>query len=266
MFNKKINLQQLDRIILKEDDVKTIDETLRKYIDNDEQLKEKVREIPLKVSLKGLYVLEQEVKDNQLEKLDSLLERAKMSKSELEKHVNSMYYYELDKNMKISQLSKDGEIQFTIVFDENLSVVSLQTYHRLYSGESVKEHVIKLAKTNLAQILWFIQYSQLMVHLNEESSIIKRQAHIKGYQPKKPTKKEREREARKRVSVSKPKVDYDYTEAQREGETRSYNRIAESWRVDGHWRTYKKSGKRVFVKGHKKGIKGAETKGRDFTI
>lgn len=266
MFNKKINLQQLDRIILKENDVKTIDETLRKYIDNNEQLKDKVREVPLKVSLKGLYILEQKIEDGQLEKYSSLLEKAKMDKKELMNHIDNMYYYELDKTMKISQLSKDGEIQFTVVFDENLNVVSFQAYHRLYSGQSAREHVINLAKTNLAQILWFIQYSQLMTHLNEESSIIKRQTYIKGYQPKKLTKKEREREARKRVSVSKPKMDYDYNEAKREGAKRSYERLTESWKVDGHWRTYKKSGKRVFVKGHKKGNLEAETKGRDFTI
>ena len=266
MFKKKINLQQLDRIILNGDDIKIIDDTLKKYIDNNEQLKHKVREMPIKVSLKGLYVLESKDENIQFDKFNALLGKAKINNSEFKKHVNSMYYYELSKTMKISQLTENGDVQFTIVFDENVNVISFQTYHYLYSGKSVRELVIQLAKTILAQITWFIQYSQLMSYLNEESSIIKRQTHIKGYQPKKPTKKELEREARKRVSVSKPKVEYDYAQAQREGKTRPYNRIAESWRVEGHWRTYKKTGKRVFVKGHKKGIKGVETKGRDFTI
>ena len=42
-------------------------------------------------------------------------------------------------------------------------------------------------------------------------------------------------------------------------EKRAYNKTCDAWDVRGHWRTYKKSGRRVWVAGYKKGNKEKNT-------
>ena len=48
-------------------------------------------------------------------------------------------------------------------------------------------------------------------------------------------------------------------------EKRDYNRVAESWRVRGHWRQYK-SGKKVWIEEHTKGKKEVEQDTQEYKI
>lgn len=68
------------------------------------------------------------------------------------------------------------------------------------------------------------------------------------------------------VKLSKGKAIYKYDEIDSEysnDNKRTYSRQTESWSVRGHYRTLK-SGKRVWIKGYKKG--NGDTKGKDYTI
>ena len=270
---KKINLQQLDRIILKESDIKLIDNTLKKYIDNKPKLEKKVSEMPIKVSLKGVYELKLN-EENLNPTMERAMELAKRKNANISDFLTQVFYYEFDFEngfVKLGEIDEKGIAFYIVKHDLEMNYIETQIFDKgirkaINNKIDVKTSLQKVAKSMLAQITSFIKYSQLMAYLNEESAIIKRQTHIKGYQPKKLTKKQREREARKRVSVSKPKVEYSYNEAERESGKRPYERVVESWEVEGHWRTYKKSGKRVFVKGYKKGCGNTSAKRKDFTV
>jgi|SRR5690554_3111764 len=68
---------------------------------------------------------------------------------------------------------------------------------------------------------------------------------------------------KKKTQVRVVKIGHYYmnvdTVQQRTQETRQYNRQTESWRVRGHWRTYK-SGKRVWIKPQVRGKKDGKIK------
>ena len=266
MFSKKVNLKQLDRIILKEKDLKIIDDKLRSFLSNNTSLVNKVKEMDLKVSPKGTYELKFD-EDTENDIIAKMIVLAKKNKNlNMDEILTQFFYYDFEgKELKVGELDREGNLYYLTRYDSNLNYLGTQVFKKDFSGHA--DIQFKAVTENiLLQITNFMRYSQLMDFLNKESALIKKQTYIRGFQPKKPTKKEREREARKRVSVSKPKVDYDYNEAEREGEKRSYERVTESWEVGGHWRTYKKSGKRVFVKGYKKGIGSVNKKGKDFTL
>ena len=61
-----------------------------------------------------------------------------------------------------------------------------------------------------------------------------------------------------RITTTRYTIDYN------NGEKRDYGRHTDAWTVRGHWRYYKKSGKRVWIDSYKKGE--GETEGKVYKI
>lgn len=265
MFNSRIKTSVLDKIILNSKDIETITEAIEKLIGNP-VLASQVKSTPISLKLKGLIEVTNDLRGVN-EKMESILSGKGLNLSE---HKTTFYYDLEGASIRVGEVNTETEtLKFLFTLDEKMEVKSKVLYDDTYKRKSneLLPNLIDLSRAMLLNALNFYQYTQLMTYLKQENAIYKKQTQIKQGKPKGMTKKEREREERrKRIRVSKPKVNYDYEEAQREGEKRGYERHTEEWEVSGHWRFYKKSGKRVFVKGYKKGNGEPKQVGKDFTI
>ncbi len=77
------------------------------------------------------------------------------------------------------------------------------------------------------------------------------------------------RDKRTGVSVSLTKlrtIIYENQQEDEKGSSHSFVRHAKNWTVRGHWRTYKKSGKKVWVKAHVKGNISKDVKGKSYQL
>lgn len=277
MFINKIRVNQLDRIILDTHDIDVMNAKLDKYTKDNEKVRNEVIEIETNISYKGVLQLnftmgELLTSEKGIGTLKGMLDKAK---------INQSFYYDMESIVKPTEKTRfkigevnvnTGILDYLITFDENLEVLNLTYYNKVYKEKIPStlgnDKIIMLSKGMIAHVFTFIMYTKLMKYLNEDNKIYKKQTYIKSTTHEKKTKKEIEREERrKRLSVSKPKVEYDYSSAIQSGDTRSYERKVDTWEVVGHWRTYKKTGKRVFVRGYKKGNKDSDNRiGKDFII
>lgn len=64
------------------------------------------------------------------------------------------------------------------------------------------------------------------------------------------------------VKIKTTKYTFDFERG--DADKREYERKADAWTVRGHWRHIKKSGKMVWIKGHKKG--SGETEGKIYKL
>lgn len=238
LFNR-INVDALDRIIIREDDIKRIGEVID-IINNSPSLNEELTRLEYPFSEKGIISY----------------------KSNLKNSPTIDFYYSLKNEgaVELSEIDGNGNILFRISLDVHLNPISVQ---RLKKNEFVSDdYMTDVARRTVILLVDFMKYTQFMNYTKQKNPIIIKRAVVNGSSQNGSEK--HTNDARSTVSVSKPKKVYDYEQAEREGEKRSYERQAESWEVAGHWRHYKKSDKRVFVKGHKKG-EGIK-KGKDYTI
>lgn len=244
LFNR-INVSALDRIIINSKDVIKIKEAIDTILKNPE-LKEKIMELDLPFDTKG--IISYEVTSHKLSKVLGRL--------------NANFYFNLanPKGLEINGIEEDGTLLYRVILDVQADKYEYKAFQK---NNSLDEHTaIEMAKRVALVLLDFMKYTQYMGYMKQNSTIVVKRAVVKNKSQgttKKPTK-----DNRAVVSVSKPKKIYNYEEAQREGEKRNYERHTESWEVVGHWRHYKKSDKRVFVKGYKKGE--GKKKGKDYTV
>lgn len=244
LFNK-INTSVLDRIIINSKDVVKIQNVIN-IILKKPSLKEKIMHLDLPFDTKG--IISYEVTNHKLSKVLGRLD--------------AHFYFNLanPKGLEINGIEKDGTLLYRVILDVENDSYEYKAFKK--DNNLDEKSAIEMSKRVALVLLDFMKYTQYMGYMKQNNPIVVKRANInKGSNntPKKATKKERAV-----VNVSKPKKVYDYEEAEREGEKRSYERQAESWEVAGHWRHYKKSDKRVYVKGHKKG-EGTK-KGKDYRL
>lgn len=66
--------------------------------------------------------------------------------------------------------------------------------------------------------------------------------------PKKKTGSKKPKQRQVRISVTRYEIDFERSES-----SQKYQRHTDAWTVRGHWRYYKKTGKKVWIKPYKKG-------------
>lgn len=247
MIFNRINMSALDRLILTDKDIKTITGVLEE-LTKDKTLLEKVMESDMPFDTKG--VLKYEV--TSFEHISKLLGETP----------TGQFYFNLSnpKGMELTELDDEGNMLYRVVFDPNSGAHETHAFKKL--KRMSEREMVEIMKHMLLAILDFFRYSQYVNYIKQDNPIVIKRANINQNSQK--TARKTTRADRTVVSVSKPKKVYDYEQAERDGEKRSYERQAESWEVAGHWRQYKKSGKRVFVKGYRKG-EGIK-KGKDYTV
>lgn len=252
LFQTRINTSVLDRILVNQKSVEIIDGKIQKYIvgANNTFIKE-VMDTETSLQMKGILVIE-ELYD---------------------KGLNSGMYYSIDKDtVTIAELEGDtmtfkAVLTYGSVEIELKSFVVYKKSYKLKNEQAL--HILKeTAKRTVRMIFDFYRYTQLVTYLKTENKVVIKRASINSSKGK--TKKELQREAReyarKRVKLSDDKKVYDYSESAREGDVRKYERHTDKWESRGYWKTMKKSGKRVWVKGSVKGDKMGERKAKDFTV
>lgn len=234
LFNR-INTDALDRIIINVDDTKKISEVIN-IIYNDITLNKKLMDVESTFDDKGIitYVSSPTV---------------------------SFYYNLKNKGVvELSEVDDNGKISFRVTFDTQLNPINIQRFENNLMLSD--KYIAEISRATVILLVDFMKYAQYMSYMKQENPIVIKRAAINN--TNKSSNGNHANGVRSTVSVSKPKKIYDYEQADRKGDKRSYERHTGSWEVAGHWRHYKKSGKKVFVKGHKKG-KGVK-KGKDYTI
>lgn len=248
LFFNRINTSVLDRIVVTVDDIEKMNSTLA-VVEKNKKLEKELREMELPFDTKGILHCE----------MDIPLGKHSKTKSAVE------FYYNINhsKGFELCDLDNDGNIQYRVILDinNNLKNNEVKIFRKQLMSE---EAIIKSAIQFASIIMEFFRYAQYMSYKKQEIPMYIKRTKVKSNSNKIKSKNSSQKNNRAVVSVSKPKKVYDYEQAEREGDKRSYERHAESWEVVGHWREYKKTGKRVFVKGHKKG--SGKKKGKDYTV
>lgn len=156
--------------------------------------------------------------------------------------------------IKITQYDmKDFSEIFTATVGERFfaeQMMDIEVKDKIYKllGE---EQLNKVAKACILSILDIFQY---MTHKKESVIESKTKRMIK-----KVSKRGKSTSRNKKpnyVKIHSNKYTFDVTAQP----NRKYNRHTESWTVRGHWRYYKKSGKRVWIDGYVKGNGNIEGK------
>lgn len=239
----KVNTSALDRVMITNEDAEVIRNEIDKMM-KDKALVKKVMESDIPLDLKGVVSYQDKEYSKMMKKV-ALVE----------------FYYDCSNPVAIelTEIDKDGNMIYRVKLD----VVNDKYDTRIFRKTHMKkDEMIDVAKFITMQLLDFMKYAQLINYVKLSNPIIVNRAITRkkvSNHSNKPKKK-----SRTVVSISKPKRIYDYGSAELDGDKRSYERQAESWEVMGHWRHYKKTDKRVFVKGYKKG-EGAK-KGKDFRV
>lgn len=245
LFFNRINKNVLDRIVVTVDDIERMSNTLD-AVEKDKELVKELKELELPFDTKGILHCEMNVPFTKT-----------ISKVE--------FYYNINhsKGFELCDLDSEGNIQYRVILDinNNLKNNEVKVFRKqLMSEKAIIESAIQFASV----IMDFFRYAQYMSYKKQDIPMYIKRTKVKSSSNKSQHNKVAQKDNRAIVSVSKPKKVYDYDQAEREGEKRSYERHIESWEVAGHWREYKKTGKRVFVKGYKKG--SGKKKGKDYVI
>lgn len=245
MIFNRVNISALDRIVLTSEDVIKINEKLDELMANPSIVKS-VMEADIPFDTKGIVSYE-------LMGLKKLLGKDASI---------TQFYFNLanPKGIEITEIDNEGNMLYRVILDTSGEKYETQVFKKR-EGFS-ESNILDMSKQIALMLLDFMKYTQYIGYLKQNNPVIIRRSTVKQSSQTsidKPTKS-----GRAVVSVSKPKRIYDYEQAEREGEKRPYERKAESWEVAGHWREYKKTGKRVFIKGHRRG-EGVK-KGKDYTV
>ncbi|MFJ7982312.1 hypothetical protein ACIQ1D_18800 [Lysinibacillus xylanilyticus] len=248
IFGTKINTSVLDRILISDKQTVAIQKKVDKFM-KDEILLNDVMEAEMPLNPKGILVMRA---------ID--LEKKLKLKNEIVNH----FYFNIEKGIEIAEIDTDGNMKYKVVFESLRGAYKVFVFDK--KTRILESEIVEVAKHIGNVVLDFFRYTKFVNYLNQENMVVVRRAKAnkKESKNKHNDKNKNDNSARNVVSVSKPKKVYDYIETTNEEEKRSYERKAESWGVAGHWREYKKSGKRVFVKAHKKGE--GTTKGKDYTV
>lgn len=239
MIFNKINVNALDRIIIHESDANKFNE-VNKILNDNPALNKIIMDLDTPFGEKGIITYIPNTK-NSLQ-------------------VDFFFNFQNRNRMELSEIDGEGKINFRVSLDAHLNLIDLKRFVGI--ARLSDEYISELAKRTVILLVDFMKYAQYMNYTKQNNPIVIKRAVIK-----KSTQNSTEKsvkDTRSTVSVSKPKKVYDYEGAEREGDKRQYERQAESWEVTGHWRHYKKTDKRVFVKGYKKG-EGTK-KGKDYTV
>jgi hypothetical protein len=144
-------------------------------------------------------------------------------------------------SFKISGSEGDGE-NFTDY------VKDIKSNIKIASKETVKKQIQLSAHLCFCVFQYMTNVSNNVVEQKETKTIKKKQKN----------KKYSGNNKNRYVKISTIRYTFDHTD--NEGDSKHYDRHAHSWTVRGHWRYYKKSGKRVWIKPHKKGAGEIEPK------
>lgn len=240
----RINIETLDRILITDSQTVEIRNKVNEFME-DKLLLDRVKGVKMPLNHKGVLVIRAVDLEKQLK-----------LKTELVNH----FYYNLENGIEIAELDEKGNMKFKVIFETLSSKGKLFIYDKKL--KSSKNNLTEIAQHIGHVTLDFMRYTNFVNYLKQDNMIVVKRAYVNN--KSRNVLSDTKSPLRAVVSVSKPKKVYDYEEAQREGETRSYERQAEAWEVAGHWRHYKKSGKSVFVKGHRKG-EGTK-KGKDYKL
>lgn len=167
----------------------------------------------------------------------------------------------------IEYIQKDMGIYFK--FDEDAGVVSLKAYDIedesiMLEGRMNLEHIDDSDKlveveskyadkmgqksmTKLGMSLFLI-VSDVFQYITNREQYVKSREEVS--QVRKPVKKKRKTGNRKARYVKIKTTRYEVSNTPQQ---RTYERHMNAWSVRGHWRYYKKTGKRVWIQGHTRG-------------
>lgn len=95
-----------------------------------------------------------------------------------------------------------------------------------------------------------LMVSDVLQYISNAPQHVKETKEKKVINKKQKSKKSSKNNKSRQVKINTVKYTFDFSE---EYEKRHYERSAESWSVRGHWRIYKDTGKRVWIKPHVKG-------------
>lgn len=225
--------EKLDKIIVTEKDYEKIHEWNLERIknvenDNDDSLVG----FPME---EGVLILEQFVKSVKGIEVNQLMRQAtyfKVNEGEGNFTINMSLYDMQDWSILLSFIvvASDNEINFDIV-ENNVKGVTKQDV-----DNSMKQSVLLLTDT----FRYMVNVPQEVIEKDEIRNVSKKT---------KSTKKKKNNNKIVKIVTKK----YVFTHSNKDYVKNNYERHKESWSVRGHWRFYKKTGKKVWVKPHVKG-------------
>ncbi len=218
--------EKLDKIIATEKDVIKIYEWNKQHKDSIDFVGFPLNE--------GLFIVEQELNEYKGIKINEKLRQGT--------------YFKIDENglkIKLYDMKDLKEIlSFEVdVVKSEVQYKNIESY--LINRISKKEitHTMEATLSTLFEVFaYMMNVESEVIEITESRNVVKKSSNKKKKSKNKVVK-----------VVSKKYIFSKENENQQEHEKRDYNRHSESWSVRGHWRFYKKTGKRVWVSPHVKG-------------
>lgn len=173
------------------------------------------------------------------------------------------FYFNVDDDMNILiiGLHENGESFYQGKVTLNKSGFNIHVIQKSLDYQKTKDSI--QASYNI--LIDFLMYTYLK-QSETKIKVIKKNPFVPKGDKIPNVSKKRKNGQRNVVKLSEGKTVYQYENAEEElseGDKRKYERHAEAWSVRGHYRNLK-SGKSVWVRGHKKGE--GKKKGKDYTI
>lgn len=169
------------------------------------------------------------------------------------------YFYLDEKTGDITLKIFDMKDMFMLVsatideqFFQNGTIKINSRFHN-YTDEMAQNS----AKATIRLVLDVFQY---MTHRTEHV-VLKEET--KQYKKSSKNKKKSNNNKSRYVKIKTSRYTLDF-EKEVNTDPRGYERHTDAWTVRGHWRYYKKSGKRVWIKGHVRGQ--GETEGKIYKV
>lgn len=108
----------------------------------------------------------------------------------------------------------------------------------------------------------FLILFDILQYISNAPQFVKEVKEVRNVVKKQKSKKSSKNNKTRQVKISTTRYTFDYSE---EHAKRMYERSAELWSVRGHWRYYKSTGKRVWIKPHVKGT-GENIEAKEYRI
>lgn len=152
-----------------------------------------------------------------------------------------------------NETTNENEMSFDVEFvDNDFKFSNIKHEFKHISQDRVIKSCEMIVSLHLTVLFYMTNAPQIVKETRETKYITKKQK----------SKKSSKNNSTRRVKIQTVKYTFDYSEG---SEKRNYERSAELWTVRGHYRYYKKTGKRVWVKPYVKG-EGENLEGKEYTL
>lgn len=153
-------------------------------------------------------------------------------------------YFHFDEDRILFRIFDEKDMSEVMSFEMNMVDDEPISNMKMFGDIASKKHYTITAQLTIMLVTDVLQY------ISNAPQHVKETKETKVINKKQKSKKSSKNNKSRQVKINTVKYTFDFSE---EYAKRHYERSAESWSVRGHWRIYKGTGKRVWIKPHVKG-------------